>query len=61
MDDIAYRRILSPEDFEAVGRLRQKAFDKYDIYEEKFDNAVIEDIDFGSRKPKFSAFTIVVN
>jgi hypothetical protein len=40
------RRLSSIEDIEAVGRLRQLAFDRKEIYREKFGASVVEEIDF---------------
>lgn len=42
---IDYRRITTPEDFEDVGALRRKAFNARDVYESKFESAVIEPLD----------------
>jgi hypothetical protein len=46
LDLLEYRRAVTPEDFEAIGRLRQRAFDARDIYERKFGESVIEDLDY---------------
>lgn len=56
MDDIEYRRIVSPEDFEAVGILRQRAIDAFDIYERKFGESVIEDMDFDPLAAVFGVY-----
>lgn len=56
MDDIEYRRIVSPEDFEAVGILRQRAIDAFDIYERKFGESVIEDMDFDPMSAVFGVY-----
>ncbi|MEM8541593.1 MAG: hypothetical protein AAGF25_11630 [Pseudomonadota bacterium] len=56
MDDIEYRRIVAPEDFEAVGILRQRAIDAFDIYERKFGESVIEDMDFDPMSAVFGVY-----
>lgn len=56
MDDIEYRRIVAPEDFEAIGVLRQRAFDSFDIYEQKFGESVIEAMDFDPMASVFGVY-----
>lgn len=46
LSKIEYRRIRHREDFEAVGDLRQRAYDARDIYHNKFGAPVLEDVDF---------------
>lgn len=46
MDNIDYRRIKTRSDMEEIGHLRQRAFDAFDIYDQKFGSCVIEDMDF---------------
>ena len=56
MDEVEYRRIVAPEDFEAVGVLRQRALDAFDIYERKFGASVIEDMDFDPLAAVFGVY-----
>ena len=46
MDRIEYRRIVSERDFEQIGILRRKAFNARELYIEKFDDLVLEDLDY---------------
>ncbi|MEO1747549.1 MAG: hypothetical protein AAFR27_02840 [Pseudomonadota bacterium] len=46
LDRLHYRRIGGGEALEAVGALRQKAYDARDIYQVKFDQPVIEEADY---------------
>lgn len=45
MDHIEYRRITTPEDFEAIGRLRANAFDARVVYSKKLGNAAVDAMD----------------
>lgn len=45
LDGLEYRRATTEKDFRAIGDLRQRAFDSRDIYEHKFGDAVIDDLD----------------
>ena len=45
MDRIEYRRIVSPEDLEDVGSLRQRAWNRHPLYVGEFNGPVIEDLD----------------
>lgn len=46
MDQIEYRRIVSPEDFEDVGQLRLRAFNARPVYEKTFAEPLLEPIDY---------------
>lgn len=56
MDRLEYRRAVTEEDFEDIGRLRQKAYDSRDIYERKFGKYVIEDLDRDPRTYVFGVY-----
>lgn len=45
MDHIEYRRIVTPEDFEAIGELRANAFDARAIYPKKMANSAVDEYD----------------
>ena len=46
LDRVEYRRIVSSEDFEAIGRLRARSFARSNVLEAPVGNSFIEDIDF---------------
>ncbi|MEL6201070.1 MAG: hypothetical protein AAFR39_01790 [Pseudomonadota bacterium] len=46
LDRLHYRRIVGGDAMDAVGELRRKAYDARDIYDNKFEQSVIEDADF---------------
>jgi len=45
MEHIEYRRIVTPEDFEAIGKLRATAFDARMIYPKKMANSAVDELD----------------
>ena len=46
MDNLEYRRIITQEDFEDIGRLRAQAFDARAIYPKKMANSSVDEMDF---------------
>ncbi len=45
MEHIEYRRIVTPEDFEAIGRLRAQAFNSRVVYSKKLGNSAVDEMD----------------
>ncbi|RCS23881.1 acetyltransferase [Phyllobacterium salinisoli] len=45
LDRIEYRRILSPEDFEEIGRLRYRSYMTRNVMNDDFDGAIIDELD----------------
>ena len=45
MENIEYRRIVTPEDFESIGRLRASAFDARVVYAKKLGNNAVDEMD----------------
>lgn len=45
MENIEYRRIVTPEDFESIGRLRANAFDARVVYAKKLGNNAVDQMD----------------
>jgi hypothetical protein len=45
MDHIEYRRIITPEDFEAIGSLRSEAFDSRIVYSRKLGDSAVDEMD----------------
>lgn len=45
LDRTEYRIIRTPEDFEEIGRLRKRAYDKKQVYTHKFEEPLIDEVD----------------
>ncbi|WP_306117598.1 MULTISPECIES: hypothetical protein [unclassified Roseitalea] len=56
LDRMEYRRIVTAEDFEAVGVLRRDAFNARALYTEKFTEPVLEDLDYADESYVFGLY-----
>lgn len=56
LDRLEYRRVTTAEDFEQIGALRLTAFNARDLYEEKFDTPILEEIDFHDQTHVFGLY-----
>jgi hypothetical protein len=54
LEHTEYRRARSPEDFQDIGRLRSKAYASRPVYEEAFDDILIDEIDHDSQAVSFA-------
>lgn len=56
MENIEYRRIVTPEDFENISQLRSKAFDAHMIYSRKLKGNALDDMDFAPNAHVFGVY-----
>jgi hypothetical protein len=56
MDNIEYRRVVSPEDFEAISKLRAQAFDARIVYSRKLNGNALDDMDFADNAHVFGVY-----
>jgi hypothetical protein len=56
MDNIEYRRVVSPEDFEAISKLRAQAFDARIVYSRKLNGNALDDMDFAENSHVFGVY-----
>jgi hypothetical protein len=56
LDRVEYRRIVSAEDFEEIGRLRYRSYMTRNVMEDAFDGAIIDDVDRDSHAYVFAVY-----
>jgi hypothetical protein len=56
LDRVEYRRIVTREDMEAVGRLRARSFARSNVLEKQLGDSLIEDVDYDPNAYVFGVF-----
>ncbi len=56
LDRVEYRRIVTREDMEAVGRLRARSFARSNVLEKQLGNSLVEDVDYDPNAYVFGVF-----
>lgn len=56
MENIEYRRVVTPEDFEDIAHLRSTAFDAHNVYERKLAGDALDDMDFAPNAHVFGVY-----